>query len=154
MSDRPTRDLTPAEVIKLQEALDPVRAADPSRYAVPVEGQSFEILKAPDVTDPMKITVMNNRPLHITYIPPERKILTDLIAELVGDDGDGHELTPDGEGCQVCEAIDRAESRLREVDTPPDSANEHINLGGGDDWPESTMTVEPGTLTEKVWPDE
>jgi len=116
VSDRPTRDLTPAEVIKLQEALDPVRAADPSRYAVPVEGQSFEILKAPDVTDPMKITVMNNRPLHITYIPPERKILTDLIKELVGDDGDGHELTADeGDGCAVCAAIDRAEARLKEL---------------------------------------
>ncbi len=42
-------------------------------------------------------------------------ILTDLIAELVGDDGDGHEITPDGDACTVCEAIDRAEARLREV---------------------------------------
>jgi hypothetical protein len=42
-------------------------------------------------------------------------ILTDLIAELVGDDGDGHELTPDGDACTVCSAIDRAEARLREV---------------------------------------
>lgn len=47
--------------------------------------------------------------------PPERAILTDLIAELVGDDGDGHEMTPDGEACAVCVAIDRAEVRLREV---------------------------------------
>lgn len=47
--------------------------------------------------------------------PPEREILTDLIAELVGDDGDGHELTPDGDACTVCSAIDRAEARLREV---------------------------------------
>ena len=45
-----------------------------------------------------------------------RAILTDLIAELVGDDGDGHELTGAVEdGCQVCAAIDRAEARLREV---------------------------------------
>ena len=44
-----------------------------------------------------------------------RAILTDLIAELVGDDGDGHEMTPDGEACAVCVAIDRAEARLREV---------------------------------------
>ena len=44
-----------------------------------------------------------------------RAILTDLIAELVGDDGDGHEMTPDGEACAVCVAIDRAEVRLREV---------------------------------------
>ena len=45
-----------------------------------------------------------------------RAILTDLIAELVGDDGDGHELTGDDEdGCQVCAAIDRAEARLRKV---------------------------------------
>lgn len=43
------------------------------------------------------------------------RILTDLIAELVGDDGDGHEMTPDGEACAVCVAIDRAEQRLREV---------------------------------------
>ena len=42
-------------------------------------------------------------------------ILTDLIAELVGDDGDGHEITPDGDACTVCEAIDKAEARLREV---------------------------------------
>ncbi len=44
-----------------------------------------------------------------------RAILTDLIAELVGDDGDGHEMTPDGEACAVCVAIDRAEVRLRDV---------------------------------------
>ena len=43
------------------------------------------------------------------------RILTGLIAELVGDDGDGHELTPDGDACTVCRAIDRAEARLREV---------------------------------------
>lgn len=50
------------------------------------------------------------------YQPPERAILLDLIAELVGDDGDGHELTGDDKhGCQVCAAIDRAEARLREV---------------------------------------
>jgi hypothetical protein len=42
-------------------------------------------------------------------------ILQDLIAELVGDDGDGHELTADSDGCAVCAAIDRAEARLREV---------------------------------------
>ncbi len=49
-------------------------------------------------------------------VPPERAILIDLIAELVGDDGDGHELTGDDKhGCQVCAAIDRAEARLREV---------------------------------------
>lgn len=48
--------------------------------------------------------------------PPERQILLDLIAELVGDDGDGHELTGDDDhGCQVCAAIDRAETRLREA---------------------------------------
>lgn len=47
--------------------------------------------------------------------PPERAILQDLIAELVGDDGDGHEMTPDGEACAVCVAIDRAEARLRDV---------------------------------------
>ncbi len=43
-----------------------------------------------------------------------RLILTDLIAELAGDDGDGHELTPGGEedSCLVCEYIDRAEARL------------------------------------------
>ena len=41
-----------------------------------------------------------------------KSILTDLIAELVGDDGDGHEMTPDGEACAVCVAIDRAEARL------------------------------------------
>ena len=53
--------------------------------------------------------------LHETA-PAERAILTDLIAELVGDDGDGHELTGDDEdGCQVCAAIDRAEARLRKV---------------------------------------
>jgi len=45
-----------------------------------------------------------------------RAILTDLIAELGGDDGDGHELTPDGDACTVCSAIDRAEARLREVE--------------------------------------
>jgi len=45
-----------------------------------------------------------------------KAILTNLIAELVGDDGDGHELTGAVEdGCQVCAAIDRAEARLREV---------------------------------------
>ena len=45
-----------------------------------------------------------------------RAILSDLIAELVGDDGDGHELTGAVEdGCQVCAAIDRAEARLRKV---------------------------------------
>lgn len=43
------------------------------------------------------------------------EILRDLIAELVGDDGDGHELTPEGDACTVCEAIDKAEARLREV---------------------------------------
>lgn len=43
------------------------------------------------------------------------EILRDLIAELVGDDGDGHELTPEGSACTVCEAIDKAEARLREV---------------------------------------
>lgn len=43
------------------------------------------------------------------------EILRDLIAELVGDDGDGHEITPDGDACTVCEAIDKAEARLREV---------------------------------------
>ena len=42
-------------------------------------------------------------------------VLADLIAELVGDDGDGHEMTPDGEACEVCVAIDQAEARLREV---------------------------------------
>jgi hypothetical protein len=48
--------------------------------------------------------------------PPERAILTDLIAELVGDDGDGHELTGDDKhGCQVCAAIDRAEARLQQI---------------------------------------
>lgn len=51
-----------------------------------------------------------------TVTPPERLILTGLIAELVGDDGDGHELTPDGDACTVCSAIDRAEARLREVE--------------------------------------
>ena len=40
-----------------------------------------------------------------------RAILVDLIAELVG-----HEMTPDGEACAVCSAIDRAEARLREAD--------------------------------------
>ena len=45
-----------------------------------------------------------------------RGILTDLITELIGDDGDGHELTSgEGDTCLVCEAIDRAEARLREV---------------------------------------
>lgn len=43
------------------------------------------------------------------------EILTDLITELVGDDGDGHEITPDGDACTVCIAIDKAEARLREV---------------------------------------
>ena len=57
------------------------------------------------------IRVAHNDPISDT---PER-ILTDLIAELVGDDGDGHELTPDGDACTVCSAIDRAEARLREV---------------------------------------
>ena len=48
--------------------------------------------------------------------PCPTRILTDLIAELVGDDGDGHELTGDDKhGCQVCAAIDRAEARLKEV---------------------------------------
>ena len=43
-------------------------------------------------------------------------ILTDLIAELVGDDGDGHAITADGDdACRVCQMIDRAEARLREV---------------------------------------
>ena len=48
---------------------------------------------------------------------PAERILLDLIADLVGDGGDGHELTP-GEGCgscMVCEYIDRAEARLRAV---------------------------------------
>jgi hypothetical protein len=41
-------------------------------------------------------------------------ILRDLIAELVGDDGDGHEATPGYSGeCQVCNATDRAEARLK-----------------------------------------
>lgn len=53
--------------------------------------------------------------LESSRVPPERAILTDLIAELVGDDGDSHEMTPDGEACAVCVAIDRAEARLREV---------------------------------------
>ena len=53
---------------------------------------------------------------HQSAPPPERAILADLITELVGNDGDGHELTGDDKhGCQVCAAIDRAEARLREV---------------------------------------
>lgn len=44
------------------------------------------------------------------------RILIDLIAELVGDDGDGHEITPEGDACRVCEAIDKAEAQLREAD--------------------------------------
>lgn len=41
-------------------------------------------------------------------------ILTDLIAELTGDDGDAHAITDDGDDdCLVCQAIDRAEARLR-----------------------------------------
>ena len=54
--------------------------------------------------------------LEIKRTAEVREILQDLIAELVGDDGDGHELTGAVEdGCQVCAAIDRAEARLREV---------------------------------------
>ena len=46
----------------------------------------------------------------------EGAILLDLIAELVGDDGDGHAITADGDdACRVCQMIDRAEARLREV---------------------------------------
>lgn len=48
--------------------------------------------------------------------PPERRILTDLIAELVGDDGDGHAITADGDDdCSVCQMIDRAEARLHQT---------------------------------------
>jgi hypothetical protein len=62
-------------------------------------------------------------------------ILTDLITELVGDDGDGHEVTPGSidDECLVCDALDRAEARLRQLDTPPNSGNERINLGGDGD---------------------
>jgi len=42
--------------------------------------------------------------------------LTDLIAELVGDDGDGHAITADGDDdCSVCQMIDRAEARLKGI---------------------------------------
>lgn len=46
-----------------------------------------------------------------------RAILTDLLSELAGDDGDGHAITADGDdACRVCQMIDRAEARLRKVD--------------------------------------
>lgn len=46
-----------------------------------------------------------------------RLILTDLIAELVSDNGDGHAITPDATdgACYVCEALERAVARLREA---------------------------------------
>ena len=52
----------------------------------------------------------------MSHNDPIRNILLDLIAELVGDDGDGHAITADGDdACRVCQMIDRAEARLREV---------------------------------------
>jgi len=43
-------------------------------------------------------------------------ILEDLIADLMGGDGDNHEITPgQAGGCVVCEAVARAETRLRAV---------------------------------------
>lgn len=54
-------------------------------------------------------------------------ILTDLIAELraLNLNRDGGMWADD-----VHDATDRAESRLKDVDTPPKSGNERINLGG------------------------
>ena len=43
-------------------------------------------------------------------------ILEDLITDLMGGDGDNHEITPgQAGGCVVCEAVARAETRLRAV---------------------------------------
>lgn len=87
--------------------VSPVRVSGRSSIRAKDE-ETFEILKAPGPSEPMKIRVENNRPLHITYIPPERKILIDLIAELRGRHAD----------CTTCytkRALDRAEDRLREV---------------------------------------
>lgn len=59
-------------------------------------------------------------------------ILTDLIAEL----REGYESDPYLGGWHLravamMQAADRAEARLRELDAPPNSTNEHNNLGGG-----------------------
>lgn len=43
-------------------------------------------------------------------------ILQDLINDIVGKDGEGHEITEGGnDECLVCKAVDRAERRLREI---------------------------------------
>lgn len=59
------------------------------------------------------------------YTGPERQILTDLIAELRGMAEHSDHLTE-----WIGPSLNRAEQRLRELDTPPNSANEHTNLGG------------------------
>ena len=47
--------------------------------------------------------------------PPERAILIDLIAEIVDEDGEGHEIGGVDDDCLVCIAVTRAAARLREV---------------------------------------
>ena len=43
-------------------------------------------------------------------------ILQNLIDDIVGQDGEGHEITMgDNDECLICKAVDRAERRLREM---------------------------------------
>lgn len=54
-----------------------------------------------------------------------RNILSDLIAELRGMAEPSDLLTE-----WIGPSLEQAEQRLQELDTPPNSANERINLGG------------------------
>lgn len=64
--------------------------------------------------------------LHAAECHEATVILTDLIAEL----REGHPQFGDRLPLWGRLAVNRAEQRLRELDTPPNSANEHTNLGG------------------------
>jgi hypothetical protein len=70
--------------------------------------------------------------LEIERTAEVRAILTDLIAEVYAahDRDDLHWAAAARESLMVA-AADCAETRLREIDAPPKSANERINLGGG-----------------------
>lgn len=56
------------------------------------------------------------------------RVLTDLITELREET---ERWFPAGAALRVEGMADRAEKRLRELDAPPHSTNEHNNLGGG-----------------------
>lgn len=98
--------------------VSPVRVSGRSSIRAKDE-ETFEVLKAPDSSEPMKIRVENNRPLHITYVPPERKILQDLIADIRHhvrhSEGEDHEYIAQAFRKGMTLFADRAEQRLKEV---------------------------------------